>query len=41
MVFGNVHVQVGFFVEGFSAGATGPQIDTVLKLAQFLHVEHI
>ena len=41
MLFCNVHVQVGLFVEGLAAGATGPQVDPILKLAKLLSIEHI
>ena len=41
MGVGNVHVEVRFFVKGFAADATSPEVDTILTFAQFLRAEHI
>ena len=41
MLICHVEIEIRFSVKGFAANATSPKVDTILKLAQFLHFEHI
>ena len=41
MSFGHMHVKVRFAVERLATKTTSPKVDTIMKLGQFLNLEHI
>ena len=41
MFVSHVHIQIRFSVKGFATKATGPEVDPIMKLGQFLSAEHI